>query len=418
MMSSEESLRVLVIAPRIPRPDVASGDRRLFGLLELLAKDHEVYFWSASRIGGEQRTAADYQQMLKAIKVRVLPRWGGDIHLVLAWRAYDAVVCEFWHCAEAAAKLVRRFQPWAYLVTDSVDVHFIREEAGLSFGVGSPQEVQDSKGRELAVYRASDAVIVVTEEDGQALRAAGGIRRAVVVPNLISLRSRRAIVCGQELLFVGGFWHLPNVDSILWFVKEIFPYIREEMPAAKLTIVGSNAPPEIKRLGGQPGIEFVGYVNDTGPCLDRAAVSIAPLRFGGGMKGKVTEAMSAGLPIVTTTFGAQGLPIVHGKHLLIADTPQHFAASVVSLLKDQRMALQMGADAQQLIQGICGPEAVSRRLDTLFCEEYVRKAPPSAHRRLFLLRPWCFLVGSARALLLATWRFFRSVSKHLAGSQG
>ena len=412
LLKQTSAMRILVVAPRLPRPDVSSGDRRFFGLLELLAKDHELFFWSPTRIGSEGRTSVEYETMLAKAGVRLLPPWHGDIRLALVARVYDLVYCEFWRCAEAAAKFLRRFQPWAYFVTDSVDVHFLRAEAGLSLGVGDACAINADKERELAVYRASDVVVVVTEEDRQALDSVGGVRRQVVVPNLVTTRQRLSAARDAQLLFIGGFWHLPNVDGILWFIREIFPLIRAAVPAAKLTIVGSNAPPEVKDLGEQPGVQFVGHVRETDSYLDRAAVSVAPLRFGAGMKGKVTEAMAAAMPVATTTVGAQGLGARSGEQLMIGDTPEEFAANVVALLRDPGLAARIGADAQVHIQRLCGIETVAGSLKTLISPEFIQRAPRFAAGWLLPSRVWCLLVSQPAALVRGLVCKLRAFVRH------
>src|SRR5690606_4514163 len=121
------------------------------------------------------------------------------------------------------------------------------------------------------------------------------------------------------------FRHDPNLDGVTWFVNEIWPGVRARHPAARLTVIGSYPTRAVHALGETAGVTVLGYVPDLEPHLDRAAVAIAPLRFGAGMKGKVTDAMAAGLPVVTTTIGAQGLDLVGGRHAWIADDADAFA---------------------------------------------------------------------------------------------
>jgi hypothetical protein len=170
----------------------------------------------------------------------------------------------------------------------------------------------------------------------------------------------------HSLSFVGGFRHTPNVDAVSWFIEEIFPLIQAKVPDVVFRIVGSHVPPEIESLRGRPGIEIVGFVEDTTFWLDEAAVSVAPLRYGAGMKGKVTEALSAGVPVVTTSIGAQGLGATSGLHLCIADTAKDFAETVVAALADPLAAERMGREGQRLIQEICGPDMIRRGLVAAF----------------------------------------------------
>ncbi len=189
-----------------------------------------------------------------------------------------------------AAEFCRR-QPGAKLIIDSVDVHFARESAGAHSGLIDVAQAEKN--------------------------------------------------------------HLPNLDGLTWFVKDIWPRVHEAIPDARFTIIGSNTPAEVRAFGALPGIEVLGFVEDTTAYLDRAAISIAPLRYGGGMKGKVVEAMSCGLPIVTTSVGVQGINAVSGEHCLIADHAADFAEAVTSLLNDPQRAREIGLAGQNHIASKC-----------------------------------------------------------------
>jgi glycosyltransferase involved in cell wall biosynthesis len=166
------------------------------------------------------------------------------------------------------------------------------------------------------------------------------------------------------------------------------------------------------------GVDFVGYVKDTGPYLDRAAVSVAPLRFGAGMKGKVTEAMSAGLAVVTTSIGAQGFAAEPGRHLLVGDTPKDFASQIVDLLRHPGRAEEIGASAQRFIAELCGFEVVADRVKNLLPPALSQSVPRYAGLRLLSLgliqaigldlitfaRDWTRPLRNAAARAYQMWR--------------
>ena len=137
-------------------------------------------------------------------------------------------------------------------------------------------------------------------------RPRGGVSRRGVIPVVVPCRERPGRDRRPELLFLGGFQHAPNLDGLSWFVREAWPAVRVAVPGARLTVVGSNPTPEVERLGGRDGIEVVGRVPETGPYLERAALMVAPLRYGAGMKTKVVEAMAAGLAVVHDVGGGPG----------------------------------------------------------------------------------------------------------------
>jgi glycosyltransferase involved in cell wall biosynthesis len=357
------SLRILVIAYELVRPDKSAGDLRLFNLLAMMAKRNRIDFWSIYEgDGGRAADASEYEARLKAVGVRVLPNSYEHLERAMARKYYDIGFFEFYHSAKHIIPAFRGFQPGARVIVDSVDVHFVREDGAAAVGEIGREQVEQTRRIELATYRAADSVLVATERDGAILTAEGEMPPIFVIPIVMPTRPRRGGWRGCEAIFVGGFGHLPNVDALRWFIHEIWPSIHDEVPEAQFTIIGSNAPPEVRAYGKVPGVEVLGFVPDVNTYLDRAAVSVAPLRFGAGMKGKVIEAMASGVPVVTTTIGAQGISTASGENLMIVDDAADFARAVISLFKNAGEAERLGLAGQRRAATLCGPANVYRAL--------------------------------------------------------
>ena len=156
--------------------------------------------------------------------------------------------------------------------------------------------------------------------------------------------SRRA-----HLVFTGSMDWLPNEDGMLYFVRDILPLIRREEPDATLSIIGRAPTPAVRRLGEEAGIEVTGRVDDVRPHVGAGTVYVVPLRIGGGTRLKIFEAMGMGKAVVSTTIGAEGLPVTDGRDILIADEPSSFAAAVVRLIRDERVRRQIEEAARQLV---------------------------------------------------------------------
>ncbi len=261
--------------------------------------------------------------------------------------------------------IVRDRLPDARLVIDSVDVHFARLAAGAGIGAVQRQMVEHMRKRETSAYRRADAVLVVSREDEATLAALSGMPPLVFVPNIVVPRPRKERLRASEAIFVGHFHHAPNVDGISWFVRDVWPRVRARHPAARVAVIGSYAPAEVRALGTVPGVEVLGYVADLEAHLDRAAVAIAPLRYGAGMKGKVTDAMAGGLPVVSTSTGAQGLGAVAGRDLLVADQPDAFASALGDLFDHPDRAAAIGLAGQRLVSALCSPERVAGTMRAL-----------------------------------------------------
>jgi polysaccharide biosynthesis protein PslH len=166
----------------------------------------------------------------------------------------------------------------------------------------------------------------------------------------------------RQLVFIGSMDWMPNVDAIRWFAGEIFGRIQERVPDVRLLVVGRSPASGLRVLASRnAAIEVTGTVPDVRPYLRRAAVSVVPLRVGGGTRLKIYEAMAMGVPVVATTIGAEGLPLRNGEHLLIADSSDEQVSAVCTLLTDRVLADRLAANAYRHVQEHCSWEAVAER---------------------------------------------------------
>jgi glycosyltransferase involved in cell wall biosynthesis len=171
------------------------------------------------------------------------------------------------------------------------------------------------------------------------------------------------------VVFVGSMDWMPNDDGIRWFAGEVFGRIQERIPDARLTVVGRSPSPDMRALAARnPAIEVTGTVPDVRPYLERAAVSVVPLRIGGGTRLKIYELMAMGVPVISTAIGAEGLPIRHGEHLLVADTAEEQVSAICALLTDPASAELLAANALRHVQEHCSWDAVA--------ESFLAQCPP------------------------------------------
>jgi glycosyltransferase involved in cell wall biosynthesis len=157
---------------------------------------------------------------------------------------------------------------------------------------------------------------------------------------------------------------LPNEDAMLFFCRDVLPLIRAGEPAVRLTIVGRTPTPAVRKLAEDAGVRVTGRVDDVRPYMKDAAVYIVPLRIGGGTRLKIFEAMAMGRAVVSTTVGAEGLPVTHGEHVVIADEPNTFARAVVHLMRDVERRRQLEAAARALVVARYDWSAVAGELES------------------------------------------------------
>jgi len=364
---------ILIIAPRLPEFDCASGDLRLLRITEILCDKYNVFYyndwmWERFLLRGNFK----YLRHLRGTGVDVVLSKKG-LKKILENYELNGVVTEFYTLGAKYHDFIKQHQPSVPFILDTVDVHFLRERL-MAETLGDnalSEQAESTRVRELDVYIRSDFIWTVSDLDRVALISEGIPGEKIhIVPNIHQVAKASPPLPAREsktLLFIGGFIHQPNVDAILFFHERIFPLIREKVPQVQVKIVGADPPESIRALAG-PGITVTGFVPDTRPYLDSGTVSIVPLRFGAGMKGKVGEALAAGLPLVTTSIGAQGMSLVSGRDCMIFDQPEEFAAAVIRLLSEPELWRSLSENGRKFMQDNFGFEAVRNDLLSFFTD--------------------------------------------------
>ena len=274
------------------------------------------------------------------------------VQTLLRESPFDLIVSDF---VLPAVNLPRRLPCPAVVFTHNVEAEIWRRHAAVQThflkGLLFRQQYRRMLRFEERALGRFDGVLAVSDADRDTLLRLypGAIRRPIhVVPTGVDtdfFRPATAPDTSRSLVFTGSMDWLPNEDAMLSFCRDVLPAIRAEEPAVTVSIVGRSPTPAVARLADNAGITVTGRVPDVRPYMADAAVFIVPLRIGGGTRLKIFEAMAMGKAVVSTTVGAEGLPVHDGEHLLLADEPRAFAAAVVRLLRniDERRTLETGA---------------------------------------------------------------------------
>src|SRR5690349_7708466 len=233
--------------------------------------------------------------------------------------------------------------------------------------------------------RRFDTVIAVSKEDRDQIRNEYGVESVFEVPTGVDTDfftpSGTQKIEPHNVVFTGSMDWLPNEDAIRYYTEQIQPIVRRSLPNATLTVVGRNPYPSLLELSRtDSSIIVTGRVDDVRPHMDRAAAYVVPLRIGGGTRLKIYEAMAMEKPIVSTTVGAEGLPVTDGKELCIADTPETFAAAVVNLLTNPEAARKLGQESARVVRERFGWNGVAKRFAEI-CEATVRNHSVSTNYR-------------------------------------
>jgi len=355
---------VLVVDHYVPTWDQDAGSLRLYHLLCLMRElDYRLIFWPDNLA-----VLQPYTRKLQDLGIEVI--YGPhDFEGYLRERA--RFVDLVWACRARFAprylEAARRFG--VKTVFDTVDLHFLREarEAELRGDEALRRQAEETKRLELALCRTADRTLVVSRYEKEMLEGLG-LKQVELLPTVHQLEERGpGFAERQDLMFIGSFQHPPNEDAVLWFVEEIWPLIRRELPGVRFWVVGSSPTPRIKALHSDE-IRVTGYVPEVAPYFRRSRVFVAPLRYGAGFKGKVGQALSFGLPSVLTSVAAEGLGARDGEEILLADRAPEFARAVVRLYQDPELWERLSRQGQALIARHFSPQAVRRTLERMLSE--------------------------------------------------
>jgi len=359
--------RVLVIEACMLTPDQDSGSVRTQAMLELAVEMGSKVTFVADNLEHRQPYVAELQargvEVLFAPYVtsiaELLDRRGREFKLVIIARHYIAV---------KHLDAIRRFAPQATVAFDTVDLHFLRAErlAGLEGGSASKAAARASRDEELAVVRRADVTIVVSPIEREVLQGIVPDAKILLLSNIHEpTGGGKPFAAREGLVFIGGFQHPPNTDAVLWYAREVLPRVRQCLPGVTTYIVGSKVPATIRALAA-PDFVVTGYVPDVAPFFTDCRLSIAPLRYGAGVKGKVNHAMSFGLPVVATAPAIEGMQLVPSEDVMVADDPEEFAIAIERVYRDEVLWQRLSAGGVENVRCHFSRAVAKRALRELF----------------------------------------------------
>jgi GT2 family glycosyltransferase len=337
---SRDKRCILVIDHYVPQPDRDAGSRSIFQVMEVLVEaGFNVKFWPQNL-----HRDPHYTHRLEGMGIEVF--YGPKYTNFESWarengRYLDCVLLSRPTVAINYIDSLREHSK-ARLLYYGIDIHHLRmREQAKVHGADPATEVEAGRMEQLErrVWSTVDVIYYPSNQETAYVQAAipGSLARTMPLFGFkdFAPQEDKDLSKRSDILFVAGFAHAPNEDAALWFAKQVLPIIRQRDPNVCLWLVGSNPTRKVRNLAGTPNIAVTGYVTDEQLLAHylKARVAIAPLRFGAGMKGKVVEAMRFGVPIVTTSFGVQGMADL-GDQLSVHSTPEAFAAGVLTLLTD------------------------------------------------------------------------------------
>ncbi len=375
-------MKILWVTPNFLHPTTKGGQIRTLGILRCLSRLHEIHYvaFEDPRHPEGPARAAEYSARaypfahsvvdkrsasfaaelaaglfstlplaVRRYRSRPLARF---LRELIARESFDRVVVDFLVMAASCPALAR-----AVLFQHNVETMIWRRHAETAADpvrkLYLRLQARRMEAFERRACRAVEHIVAVSPADASLMRTMFGVPCISAIPTGVDVDYFARPAAAEpvaDLVFVGSMDWMPNVDGVRYFIREVLPLIRRRRPGATVAIAGRTPPPEIVALAhDDPGIRITGTVPDIRPYLWGAAVSIVPLRVGGGTRLKIYESMAAGVPVVSTSVGAEGLEVHPPDDIRIADRPEGFAAHCLELLEDREAAGRIASRGREMV---------------------------------------------------------------------
>jgi glycosyltransferase involved in cell wall biosynthesis len=389
-------MRILFVSPFLPYPPAAGGHAQVWGWMRRLAPRHALAFVGFFEREPEAANVPEVEKLCAVTRARLRKPT-----LQAYWSVAQVphAVSEFFSrelaedvrqaCASFRPQVVQFLSPHmaqyqryvgnAPTVVTALELGFVAVARRIAACAGLEHlrarcEWVRTLRYEAVVMRRANHVITMSEHDAGLVSIVAPRTPVTAIPPGLDREAfapRERQPRPGSVLYLGLMEHYPNLDGLLFLYRDVWPHVQREIPGAHLTVVGKGAREELARVSpetlaameGDPSVELAGFVPDLREALDTHAVMAAPLRLGGGVRNKVIESMAAGLPVVTTSRGAEGLAVHSERELLIADRPEEIARQLVRVLTDSELSLRLAEAGRALAAREHDSDALTARLE-------------------------------------------------------
>ena len=360
-----DGINILYIDHYIPEYDKDAGSLLVYQMLSILSfLNHNVTFWPDNLVKTEPYATSLQQKGIEIIHgpnnfESFIKKHGNKFQVCILTRA---------HIAPKYVDLIRQNAPNCRIIYDTVDLHFVREfrEAKLKNDTKKIQQSKITKQIEFELFDNSDIVIVKSKEDANTLLAEKPTLPLAIIPTFnVSPTTILPYEQRKDLLFLGGFQHIPNIDSLEHLITNLFPKIRGKIPNVFLNVIGSNPTKQVIDLcDGEKNVKFLGFVPEIDNYLQNCKLLVAPIRYGSGVKGKITQSMANGLVVVTTPLGAEGISN-NNDILKISNNDDEFVENVVKIYNNEKEWTTLSENAKIHAEKYFSPETVKNTLEEI-----------------------------------------------------
>lgn len=348
---NQKKENIIYLTPEWPNYDKSSGGLRSFEILKILNKKFNVYYFT------QDLSKQKYKEELEKVEIKVFNESIEENLTKLKNINFEYAILCWWYAAEVYLEKIKLIFPNIKIITDSVDIHWVRESRG---GIGS----EEKKTREKLVYEKSDHVIVVTEEDRKSIEKECNVKNIKLISNIHEEKFEK-FKKGNDIMFLGGFSHTPNVDAAIRSYDIYNKFVKETGTKCKLYIVGNN-PPEIIKGLNRENVVVTGCVENISEYFEKSKVFISPLNWGAGIKGKICEAVMHKVPVLTNEIGNEGFNFNNFEECFIAKNDREFIESLKLIYNiDENLLSEISNKAYNKIKNFISPGSAEKTLNYL-----------------------------------------------------
>ena len=387
-------MKLLFTANRFPYPPYRGDKLKIYHLAKRLAEHHELHLVTFLQDKKDLRYLPELQKIFKEIYLVPLPKLQSYWNSLMAIFRKEPFQVRYFSASAMEKQLetlrqqhhydavhvqhLRMAQYWADIkdtprILDLPDAYSLYWKRRIDAKKGLMKWFTKTEQRRVFDYEqileAYDRSLVCSREDQEYLQKIRGISNVQLLPNGVDLttfsQEAHNYTLDKQILFTGNMDYAPNVDAVIYFAREIFPLIREKVPGVRFVIAGQRPVKKVLELAAAD-IEVTGFVKDLSEMYSKAAIVVAPLRFGAGTQNKVLEAMAMGVPVVSRNIGFNGLNITSGEGVILSLETEDFAAQCIRLLESAQLREQTGRQGRAVIENQFDWNVVARKLEDYF----------------------------------------------------
>ena len=393
-------MKILFVSAVLPYPLHSGGQVRIYNLLKLLSKTHDITLCAFTRSDEEKKYISELSFCKKVITVNRGHVWQMKYLIKTVFSTYPLLYSSYQNkdirkridqeLSENSYDLIHLEPSYVWPVVSNMHIPLVVAEHNIEYEVYEQYvrsfsipflrpllyiDVLKHRRWEEKVWGKSDHMITVSKDDALRIHKKYDKKPVTVVPNGVDTdyfqftsTSKKSEI--PSFLFVGQFKWMQNRDALSFLIRDLWPKIQASYPRARLTVVGKNIPTNLRNLITLPNIQLLERVEDIRPLYTTHDALLAPIRIGGGTKFKILEAMASGLPVITTTIGAKGLDVCHEKEIYVADTTQDILSAIRTIRGDTQQRIAVLKNARHCIEEKYSWTQIAKKLDHVWRKTY------------------------------------------------